>query len=114
MANPHLDTNKNPKAWLTNDWLYQEIMRHIEPDLLLSNDELKELYSDDDEEALQERFERYQKAYHRYEEVAHQLKKGLEMDIITKRKTKRLKSIAEADKEAANVLNNLSDAIDEA
>ncbi len=114
MADTNSNTDEIEEKTLTNQWLFNEIMRHIEPELLQSNEELELKYTQETEADMTERLERYQQAFTRYHEVANQLKKGLEMDILTKRKERRLTSIAEDSKQAEEVLNNLSDKIDNA
>jgi hypothetical protein len=110
MANTQITTDDAP---LTQDWLYQEIMLHIEPELLLSDEELEAKYKEETSAGFKERLLRYQKAYNRYNEVAEGLKKGLHNDIVTKRKEKRLVTIKEDVKKDEQALDQLSQQIEQ-
>ena len=64
----------NPAAPNTPEWLYNEIMRHIEPDLMLEHiPQLDEWYKDETPEKKEERLASYDKAFELFAKASSEL-----------------------------------------
>ena len=90
----------NPSAPGSPEWWYNEIMRHIEPELLTTVIPTHaETYKDESGEDRVARIEGYDKAFAMYDNVAADFEQTLHKDLETMRKKSRAATRAEEKKE---------------
>ncbi|OGJ56223.1 hypothetical protein A3D88_03030 [Candidatus Peribacteria bacterium RIFCSPHIGHO2_02_FULL_52_16] len=103
---------KNPHPPLSAEWLYDEIMASIEPDLLTKNIPLlEERYKGETEEQKKMRQEHYQVAFLIFDRVAADLEKEMKADVTLWKKQMAALANAEISVEEQSQLTQLEDSI---
>lgn len=107
------DPPKNPSTPGTSEWFYDEIMRHIEPDLLTTVIPTHaEKYNDETQEERVERMKAYDAAFAIFDKVAEEYEKEFMEDVQKLKKQSRSKVMKEEKKERKQELSNIEKIID--
>jgi hypothetical protein len=105
----------NPSLPGTAQWLYDEIMRNIEPDLITTRIiHLDEIYADETESEGKSRMQAYEKAFEIFDAAAMNFEKKFHAELGTFRKNAHKTAMEQERQEKAKNLKNLESTFDDA
>ncbi len=111
---PTQEPPENPSTPGTSEWFYDEIMRHIEPDLVTNVIPTHaEKYKDETQEERVERMKAYDAAFTIFDKVAAEYEKEFMNDVQTLKKQSRSKAVKQETKEKNKELRNVEEQLDQ-
>lgn len=106
---------ENPSQPGTSEWFYDEIMRHIEPDLLSTViPHHAEIYEKETEEEKKARMKAYDEAFFIYDQVADEFAAAFAEDMRGLRKEAREQAVREDTAKSGETIKGIESQIDEA
>ena len=104
----------NPSQRGSAQWVYDEIMRNIEPDLITTRIvHLDEMYANETEEEGKKRMQSYEKAFEIFDAVAAQFEKDFHSGVLKLRKDAHAKAIQDERKERDQNAKNIESTFDD-
>ena len=104
----------NPSSPGTSEWFYDEIMRHIEPDLMTNVlPTHAEKYKNETQEQRVERMQSYDKAFTIFDKVADEYEKEFHQDVVDLKKKSRSKAMKEEVREKKKALKKIEDELNQ-
>ena len=105
---------ENPSTPGTSEWFYDEIMRHVEPDLMTNAIPTHaEKYKNETQEQRVERMQAYDKAFTVFDHVADAYEKDFHEDVEKLKKQSRSKAMKEEKLEKKKALKKIEEQMDD-